>query len=441
MAKNIVIIGNSAASTAAIETIRKYDQKVSIIQITDEPDMLYSRCLVPYYLSGGIDKNGLLFRLNGFHKNMKVDLHAGKRVMEVIPQKQQFKCDNGSTFNYDKLLITTGGSPQIPKNIPKNLKGIFVLRTFANGEAIKKVIPRTKNVVILGGGLIGMRIAYALSKCGLKVTVVIRSNRILSQMIDFGASQVLIKPLLENNIEIMTQTDIIEVQEKNNKLISVKMDNGEVKDCEMLIVAKGVNANTELIQNTDIKKHWGIITNEYMQTNYKNIFAAGDVAETFDIATEEYTINALWTCAVQQGHIAGLNLIEKTTSYDGSLGMNSLNFFDIPLISFGITSPRDESKYEVLVSDYPQQNIYKKIYIENNRIKGIILVGKIANAGILLSLIREKVDVSTFQHELLSDKFNFGSILKYKGKTELEKYYRIGMMQNKEKKLEYSKYE
>ncbi|MEJ2244976.1 MAG: FAD-dependent oxidoreductase [Acidobacteriota bacterium] len=420
----IVIIGNSAASTAAIETIRAHDTESSITQLSRETHPLYSRCLISYYIAGKLDKNSLLFRGPDFHKKMDVKLNLGGCVSEVDPSCQKVGCTDGSTYPYDKLLISTGSSAKIPDTIPEGMRGVFVLRTFADAESIKRRIARVKSAVILGGGLVGMRAADALSRCGIKVHVIIGSDRILSRMIDYEAAQVVGKRVKENNIDIMTGADISEIMHKDGEVVGVKTNHSQVLDCEMLIVAKSVKANTELVQNTDIKVSWGIETNASMQTNYENIYAAGDVAETFDLAAEEYTVNALWTCAIQQGRVAGKNMAGKQAQYSGSVSMNSLNFWGIPLTSFGITTPKEESAYTILKESRPERNIYKKIVIGNNRIKGLILVGETANAGVLFSLIQNKIDVSPFTGELLDDRFNFGKVLQYGGNAVLDKYYR-----------------
>lgn len=424
---NFVIIGNSAAGTAAIEAIRKHDWQSSIIQLSDEPHPLYSRCLLSYYLGGTINRERLLFRGKNFHQKMEVKLHAGvgSRAVELNTNRQKVTCINGDTFDFDRLLICTGSSAKLPSYIPYSVEGIFTLRNIADVESIMKNIQNAKNAVVLGGGLIGIKAATGLSACGLRTKVVIRSNRVLSQMIDYEAAQIIKKQLLGEKIEILTNSDIHEVRSIDNKLVGVKTDQGQVLECELLIVAKGVIPNTELIQNTGVTKEWGIKTNSFMQTNNRNIFAAGDVAETFDIAFEDYTVNALWTCAVQQGRVAGLNMIDRKTAYNGAIGMNSLNVCNVSLISFGTTSPKDNSEFKISVLNLPEHNIYKKIVIgSDNLIKGIILVGKIANAGVLLSLIQSKRDVSQFEDELLNDQFNFGTLLKYGGESELERYYK-----------------
>jgi NAD(P)H-nitrite reductase large subunit len=419
---NIVIVGNSAAGTAAIEAIRKQDNLSKITQLSDEMHPLYSRCLTSYYIAGKIDMDKILYRASDFHKTMKVELHSGTVAEDVDAKGQRVKCRGGKQFEYDKLLIVTGSSPKKLANIPSGIDGIFELRTLDNAIAIKNRITETKNAVVLGGGLIGMRAADALSKCGIKVKVIVQSNHVLAQMIDFEAAQIIQKRILENNIEILTQTDISEVIHKNNNLTAVKTNTGEILECEILILAKGVSANMQLIENSDIERRKGIVTNQYMQTNYANVFAAGDVAETFDIASSEYVTNALWTCAVQQGAVAGQNISGQQKIYNGSISQNSLNFFDVSLISMGITAPKDISKYKIISDSRPSQNIYKKLVIQNNLLKGIILLGKIDSAGILLDLIQRKTDISGFEDELINDNFNFGKIIKYIGREAVERY-------------------
>ena len=135
---SIIIVGNSAASTGAIEAIRKYDRSCSIIQFSDETYPLYSRCLTSYHISGKVDDKKILYRNASFHKEMQVDLHTGTRIIGVDPVNQQLTCENLKTYHYEKLLIATGSSPKIPDNIKKDIKGIFVLRTIENAVAICK---------------------------------------------------------------------------------------------------------------------------------------------------------------------------------------------------------------------------------------------------------------------------------------------------------------
>jgi NAD(P)H-nitrite reductase large subunit len=242
-------------------------------------------------------------------------------------------------------------------------------------------------------------------------------------MLDYDAGQIALRHAGNSGIKVLTLSDLTEIDSKEGKIIAVKIESrGEVKSeqwlpCNLLICAKGVNPNVGMLQGTEVKINQGIVTNPKMQTNIENIYAAGDVAETFDIATETNSINALWTCAVQQGKIAGYNMAGKEKNYDGSIGMNSINFPGLDIISFGVVKTKDEQGYETIVLNLPDSNIYKKIILNDNKIKGLILVNDLSSAGLLLSLLGRKIEVSAFKDELLSNKFSLGNILR-QGETE-----------------------
>jgi NAD(P)H-nitrite reductase large subunit len=427
MNQRIVIVGNSAAGAAAIEAIRQHDSRSQIVQLSDEAFPLYSRCLLSYYLAGTVTQEKLLYRGRDFHETHNVTLHAGMgfRAVNLDAGRHQIGCDNGTMIDYDQLLICTGASAKLPSYLPGGIDGIHVLRTIADTEKIKAQLHNVRNAVVLGAGLIGIKAATALNACGVRTTIVARSNRVLSQMIDVKAARIITHQLHNQKIDVLLETDVSEVQSVENKLTGVMTEDGRRIECQLLIAAKGVSPNTSWINSTDIEKKWGIKTDPHMRTNHESIFAAGDVAEAFDMALDDFTINALWTCAVEQGRIAGLNLAGQSTPYNGAVGMNSLNVCDVPLISFGVTVPENESRFRIRVLNQPEKKKYKKIVIgSDQRIKGIILLGKIENAGVYLSLIQRKIDVSPFEEELLSDRFNFGKLIKFRGDAEMNAYYR-----------------
>lgn len=114
--------------------------------------------------------------------------------------------------------------------------------------------------------------------------------------------------------------------------------------------------------------------------------------------------------------------------YDGSVGMNSINFSGVDLISFGVVRPKDESDYEILTVQNPFRSVYKKLVLQDNIIKGIILVNAIDSAGVLLSLLSNKTDISAFKSDILSDNFNYGKIIGAGGKSSLHKYLYAGQI-------------
>jgi NAD(P)H-nitrite reductase large subunit len=421
-----LIVGNSAAGVGALEAIRKIDRQSPVTVVSDESYPLYSRCLLSYYLAGKIGDERLHFRPADFHQKMAAELVAGVKAVSVDAAKNEVTLADGRRLGYDRLLIATGGSARIPRGIPADVPGVFVLRTIGDALAILKRIESSTHAVVLGGGLVGMKAAFALAQRGLKVTVVVRSRHVLSQMIDLDAAAIVEARLRESGVEALTGADVTAVEAKDGRLaaarVEVESQAPRTIPCEILIAAKGVEPNAGMIAGTPIEKKTGIVTDAHMQTSAENIYAAGDVAETFDIATGDRSVNALWTCAAQQGRIAGLNMAGQPREYDGSIGMNSINFPGVDLISFGVVRPAAGAGCQVLTDSRPAVGIYRKLVLKDNRVRGLILVNKIDNAGVLLSLLSRKIDVGGYKDDLLTDRFSYAEVLGHGGAEEWHRY-------------------
>jgi len=408
--KDLVIIGNSAAGISAAEAIRQKERESSITIISDEGYNSYCRCLISYFLAGEIPEEKLVYRPDSFYKENNLNLILNKKVVKVEPKKNKVTLEDKASIGYDTLLIATGASPKFPSNL-KGLqkKGIFGLRTIKETKEILNLVPISSSSCVLGGGLIGLKAAYALLKRKQELKVIVKSNFILSQMIDEKGSRLLMKKFQEAGVEIMAGHDIVEIL-GNGDLKAVRLDNGKVIASSILVVGKGVNPNINLIKDTQLNLDKGILVDEYMKTNIPNIFAAGDVAQTFDIAYKNTAVNALWPNAIEQGRVAGFNMIGENLKYDGSMVMNSVEFFNLPVISMGITRPKRPQLEELIFFDEKRNN-YKKFVLDNNHLVGMIAVGDVRNCGVFLKLIKEGIDISSIKDELISETFNYAHIL------------------------------
>lgn len=409
--KQYIIIGNSAAGIAGVEEIRKRDKTSKIIIISDEGSYSYCRCLISYYLAGDVTQEKILYRPEVFYQKNNIELLLNKKVLRVDPKKNRIICEDKTQWNYDCLLIATGSRPKFPeiKGIKKN--GVFGFRTLKDAKDISGLLPVTKTACVLGGGLIGLKAAYALKKRNIEVKAIIKSSQVLSQMLDSEAAKMIGKNLEENGIEIVFGQDAAEII-GDGEIKAIKLDSGKALGCSLVVVGKGVTPNIDLIKETDIKRNEGILTNNLMQTNVPNIYSAGDVCESFDLTLGDNSINALWPVAVAQGKIAGANMAGENITYEGSLGMNSIEFFGLSAVSLGLYKIRKEESgsFEELKSIDIKANSYKKIILKGNFIFGAILVGDIKNSGVFLRLIKEKIDASPFKDKLLYDNFAYPDI-------------------------------
>jgi len=402
-----IIIGGSAAGVSAIEAIRSLDRTSQIELFTDEETPLYSRVLLTYYIAGALPKEELHFRPLEFFQENTVTPHLGTRVKTVSPDSKSIQTEDGKSYAYDKLLIATGSSPKKLDTPGADKEGVYGLRKMEHAQEILKRSEKTGTVCILGGGLIGLRDGYALAARGLKIAMIVKSNRVLSQMLDEESSAMVQERLQEHGIEIRTGRDAVEILGKGS-VEGIILDNGEKIDCQMVIIGKGVDPNVELISSTRIEVKEAIVADENMMTNVPDIYVAGDVAETYDISRDKTAVNAIWPCAFEQGRIAGLNMAGQKAKYVGSFRMNSLDIYDLPVISMGLTRP-DGNQFQQV--ERRTKGTYRKLILRDGRIVGATLVGQVQKAGLLSTLLRKKVNVSEYVPLLMSERVNFADLL------------------------------
>ncbi|MFH1904897.1 MAG: FAD-dependent oxidoreductase [bacterium] len=400
-----LIMGNSAAGIAGIEGIRKIDKTGSITVISDENIFNYSKPLISYLLSNKVKKKDMFFRSRDFYGENKVNLILDKRANKLDVKRKIVYFANNQSIEFDKLLIATGGIPIISKIKGSNLDGVFAFTTLSNAVSIKEYIKNhsVKDAVVIGGGLIGLKTVEALIELGIKVSIVELADRILSTTFDIKASEIIQKALKKTSCSIFRNNTVVEILSKNG-IKSLTLKSHEKISADLIITAIGVRPNIQLVKNTSIITNRGILVDETMQTNVKDIYAAGDVCESDTLLDECKKNIPIWPNAFKQGRIAGENMAGGNTIYLGGVAMNSVELCGISTISIGKTS-LGQNKYEILEMHKKEESIYKKIVLENNHIVGCIFIGNIERAGIYTGLIMNKIDISDIKDRLLEDDF------------------------------------
>ena len=409
-----IIIGGSAAAISAIEAIRTVDQTSPIELFSDEAIPLFSRVLLPYYVAEELPKSLLNFRSADFFEQNKVNPHLGIKVTEVLPDSKTIQANDGNRYAYDKLLIATGGKPIIPPIPGIDKEGVSPLKTMEDAERIYQM--KGTRAVVIGAGSIGVESSISLKRRGFKVTLLEQLGHVLPTVFDEEAASIVKKRVEELGIEVVTGEKAVQFT-GNHHVRSVVTDTREI-ECDMVVLAVGVKPAVELSEKAGIEigSLGGIKVDPQMMTSLPNIYAAGDVAETYDIARGTKFINAIWPCAFEQGHVAGLNMAGEQTSYEGSYRRNSIgNFIGIPAISIGVThvdvctdcAPGDQFQ-EIKKRT---KDTYRKLILRNGCIIGAILVGQTQKAGLFSILLKKRIDVTDFIPVLMSFHLNFLDIL------------------------------
>jgi NAD(P)H-nitrite reductase large subunit len=399
----------------AIEAIREVDPLGDITLISEEICPYYSRPMISDLVSGKADFSKMKCRDDDFWKKNKVSAIIDQKAISLDLLEKQITMEKEGSIKYEKLLIATGGKPFIPKILGCDKEGVYSFTTLSDATLLKNKIEKSKNVIVVGGGLIGVSVTEALVNRGLKVTMVELKDSILSLILDIKASKMFQKQIEEAGVTILTGQTIKEIigQPDNERIVGgVKLTTGEKVHCDLIIIAIGVIPRKDITNNTNLKTNRGILVDRRMQTNISDVYAGGDVAEAYDFLFEENRILPLWPLAYQEGKIAGYNMAGKKVIYSGGTAMSSLKYFNMPIISFGITNPKETHDFEILTKTIPEKKIYKKILLKNNKIVGLTFVNDIKKAGVFFQLLRKSVTVRRFKQNLLSEEFGLASVPK-----------------------------
>ena len=396
------IIGNGGAGVSALQTIREFDTKSDLTLISREKYPAYSPCSLPNLLAGEITKP-MIFRFESkFYNRFNVKFMKNTEALQILPKLRKVKLTNGKNIIFDKLLIAAGAKPITPKKMKGlGLFGVHIMGTLDSTLSILNHIKRgAHRAVVVGGGFMGVETAVMLKKKGLNVSIVEMLPHVLLRMLDEDISAKVEEILKEYDIDLLLNDTVKSINGKK-KVDSVSLKK-KILRCDMVIIAIGVKPNIDILRGSGIRVNQGVIVNPRMQTNKKNIYAAGDIAEVREQIEGKQGSFAIWPNAVEQGRIAGLNMAGKPTIYNGAEVVNVLDVFKIPIIAMGFTS-KEIGKCKAISRFTPYFS--KKILLKNNRIVGLQFIGTIRNTGTFYSLMKKGSDVSSFKERLLDDNF------------------------------------
>jgi NAD(P)H-nitrite reductase len=400
-----IVVGNSAAGLFAVEEIRRNDTKSEIIVLTAEHEPSYSRCLTTYFLAGDIPASHLYLRKADFAERLNLTIVYNTKVIGVDPTRQIVRSNDGREWHYSKLLLAMGSSAKKLTIPGGNLPEVFTLRTMEDALAINKILEQgAKKAIVIGGGLVSLKSAYALRKRGLEVTVIVSSGQILSQMLNEKAAGIVQEHLKANGLKFLLHTEVLTITGEDH-VQSVPIDPETDLAADLVIVGKGVRPNIGELRTCGFTIGQGLQVNSSLATNLPNIYAAGDIAETWDLVRQKYTINATWPNATTQGRIAGANMCGKQVIYPGSLGLNSVDFFGLSAVSVGITKLQDNmdsgdwEQAEDLSMTGAAPN-YRKLIWQGDLLKGFVLLGDTSQCGVLTALIKAGRPLTQAQKKL-----------------------------------------
>lgn len=350
-----IVIGGVAAGMSAASKIKRVDKDSEVVVYEKGSFLSYGACGLPYYVAGiNDDYTKMIARTKEEFEKSGIRSYLRHEVVKIVPEKKQIMVkdlDNERLFidSYDKLMISTGTIPVVPPLKGKDLKGVYVLKTLENGLVLKEAMdaPEVKNIVVVGGGYIGIEVAETLAHVGKKVTVIEFAPRIL-QPFDSEITDIATKHMIEKGINLNLNEKVEEII-GGDKVEGVRTNKG-VYRADLVVLAIGVRPATEFLKGSGIElaKNGAIIIDREMRTSIQDIYSAGDCAQVYSKIKEENTFIPLGTTANKCGRIAGENITGKHKKYVGTLGSAAIKILNYELARTGIS----ESEAKALAIDY-----------------------------------------------------------------------------------------
>ena len=333
-----VVVGCSGCGALAAMTIKRIDasRDVTIIREPNENGLL-TRCATPYICCGDI-------MVDPSYKDDSMFTGRGIKLVSVsatgIDRKNKTVItSDGNKFKYDKLVLAMGAVPSVPPVKGVDLPGVFTLRTSDDAVAILNWInsERIKDVVLVGGGAIGVEEAYLLQQRGMGVTVVEMAGSLMTGVLDRDMSREIESYMKKNGINLKFNCKLSGIRGDKN-VESVELDSGEVVDTRMVIISTGARCNASIAGDAGLElgKH-GVRVNEYLRTTDPDIYAGGDIIEYDNHVTGKPGPGRLRPNAVIAGRVIAKNILGFKVKYPSFINSFSTKYFDKSIAGAGIT--------------------------------------------------------------------------------------------------------
>jgi NAD(P)H-nitrite reductase large subunit len=445
-----VILGAGPAGVIAAETIRKHAPGDEIVIVGDEAEVPYSRMAIPYLLIGDVGESGTHLRRAADHyASQRIELKRG-RAVALDTAALKVSLDDGSTLGYDRLLVATGSSPAKPPIPGADGPGVHACWTLDDARAIMKLAKPGARVLQMGAGFIGCIIMEALAARKVQLTVVEMGDRMVPRMMGPTAGTMIKLWCEKQGVTVFTGAKVEAIERPGagasagasssggngggllHKIavavglagdkgggdgdagakpadagaapILVKLSNGKTVPADLVISAVGVRPNIGFLEKSGVRCLVGVLTDEHMQTNAKDVYAAGDCAEAFDKVSGKTIVSAIQPNAADQARVAALNMVGKTTELRGVTQINVLDTLGLVSASFGNwEGVKGGQRVELTQNDPATGGRHLSLQFDGDKLIGCNSVGWTEHVGVMRGLVEGGVSLGEWKDKLIAD--------------------------------------
>ncbi|MFB6233203.1 MAG: NAD(P)/FAD-dependent oxidoreductase [Haloarculaceae archaeon] len=387
MSTSHVIVGDGIAGSSAAQTIREEDPEADVTIITDEGEALYNRILIKEYAKGKLPAAPISIHEPEWYAERDIDLELNTYVTAVDADAHEVHTHDGAVYEYDKLLIATGGTPTQLPAANSDAEGIHHFWTFEDARAIREHAAEAGTGVVVGAGLLGIDLAAICGAQDIDAHYLMRGNRWWRYALSLDGAEIIHDALEEKGVTPVFDSGVDRFEVDDDGRVTGAVDpNGDRYDGEFVGIAIGLNFNTEWLQGSGLETDDGVVVDEYMQTNHEDVYAAGDITQFHDVVLGERAQNGAWGSAKEQGATAGTNMVADSEADEFRwVSSYSITHFDFPFLSFGHPT-RGEEDAERKYSE----GEWRRLAFKDGKLVGGVLIGDLSQQSTYKQLIREE---------------------------------------------------
>ena len=313
--ENLVVIGAGQSAIQCITSLKKEGYEGSITLVGEEEHLPYQRPpLSKGFLDDSINKERLYFKKLDFFTENKIQLKLGISATSVDIENNLVNLSDEEKLHFDKLVFATGSRVRLLDFPGNDLDNIHYLRGLDDAENIKKGLEKSKHLVVIGAGYIGLEVAAIASEKGVKVSIVEMADRVMSRTVDPQISDYYLNLHQNNGVKFKFNTSLEEIKGQG-QVESVMCSDGTSINADMVIIGAGVIPNTEIAQNSGVSCENGILVDEFGRTNFKNVFACGDcTSHPNKLLNMQLRLESVHN-AMEQSKAVAMSVLDKPAEY------------------------------------------------------------------------------------------------------------------------------
>lgn len=361
-----MIVGTGPVGIHLAERLIGLNPRQALVLYGDEPWEPYDRVRLSLLLNGEVGFNAIQNALR-VPAGSPVLQHHNCAVVAIDPTRRVLTDSLGRTQAYSRLVLAVGSRPHIPAIEGIDKGNVFAFRNMNDAEALQARQARSRHTVVLGGGLLGLETARALSRHGTRVTVVEHARRVMPAQLDAHGSEQLLRQVNDLGIEVLLGNGVQSVG-GGADVEWLSLRDGRLLPCDTLVVATGIRPNIELALGSGLRVGRGIVVDDCLQTSVPGVHAIGECAE------HRGQVHGLVGPGLDQAEVLSHHLCGEQVAYQGSTSSVALKVVGTPVLSLGLTG--DEAEAVGIHSHVHGTDAgYRKLHVRNRRIVGAVGVG------------------------------------------------------------------